>query len=255
MNGFWRERAVLITGASSGIGRALALELGRHGARVGLFARRAEALEAAAAAITDAGGAALVLPGDVTQLAHLKNAVARMETEWGGVDVLVANAGAARPRNPFDPEAVAALMAVNFQGAVNAVGAVLPVMQRRRRGHLVAISSLASVRGFPQGPAYSASKAALSTYFEALRVRLRPYGIAVTTVHPGFVDTEMTQGAGWLPLMVTAERAAAIIRRGMERGKATVNFPWPAVLAMGLVRRLPNGLFDRLVGRVPARED
>ncbi|OUM98299.1 MAG: hypothetical protein BAA04_11995 [Firmicutes bacterium ZCTH02-B6] len=255
MSAYWRERTVLITGASSGIGRALAVELGRLGARVGLLARRAEALKATAAAVQSAGGVALAMPGDVTLLADVQRAVGQMEAAWGGVDVLVANAGVARPRDPFDPEAVAALMAVNFQGAVNAVGAVLPGMQRRRRGHLVAISSLASVRGFPQGPAYSASKAALSTYFEALRVRLRQYGIAVTTVHPGFVDTEMTQGAGWLPLIVSAERAAVIIRKGIERGKPTVTFPLPAVLAMGLVRRMPAGLFDRVVGRVPPRED
>src|SRR5690606_31973993 len=162
---------------SSGIGRALAVELGRWGARVALMARREAALHEAAAAVAAAGGQALVLPGDVTRFDHVRAAVQRVVDCWGGVDVLVANAGVARPRDPFDPAAVAAVMAVNFQGAVNAVGAVLPVMRRQAGGRLVAVSSLAGVRGFPQGPAYSASKAALTAYFEALRTRLRPAGI------------------------------------------------------------------------------
>jgi len=253
--GFWRGRNVFITGASSGIGRALAVELGRWGARVALMARREAALHEAAAAVAAAGGQALVLPGDVTRFDHVRAAVQRVVDCWGGVDVLVANAGVARPRDPFDPAAVAAVMAVNFQGAVNAVGAVLPVMRRQAGGRLVAVSSLAGVRGFPQGPAYSASKAALTAYFEALRTRLRPAGILVTVVRPGFVATEMTAGAGRLPLMVPAEWAAVIIRRGIERGKTSVNFPWLAARAMGLVRWLPDGLFDRLVGRIPGRED
>lgn len=253
--GLWRDRVVLITGASSGIGRALAVELGRWGARVGLLARGQDGLQAAAAAVEAAGGAARVLPGDVTRLADVRRAVDRIAAEWGGIDVLVANAGVARPRNPFDPDAVAAVMAINFQGAVNAVGAVLPLMERQGGGRLVAVSSLAAVRGFPQGPAYAASKAAMSTYFEALRVRLRPAGIAVTIVRPGFVDTGMTAGAGRLPLVLSAERAAVIIRRGLERGRAVIDFPWPAALAMRLVARLPNGLFDWLVGRIPPRED
>ncbi|HEY8418163.1 MAG TPA: SDR family NAD(P)-dependent oxidoreductase [Limnochordales bacterium] len=246
---------MLITGASSGIGRALAVELGRFGARVGLLARREAALREAAAAVAAAGGQALVLPGDVTHFAQVQAAVQTVVDRWGGVDVLVANAGTARPRNPFDPVAVAALMAVNFQGAVNAVGAVLPVMQRQGGGRLVAVSSLAAVRGFPQGPAYAASKAAMAAYFEALRSRLRPHGILVTIVRPGFVETEMTAGAGRLPLMVPAERAAVVIRRGIERGRTSIDFPWLAARAIGLVRWLPDGLFDRLVGGIPARQD
>lgn len=253
--GFWQGRVVLVTGASSGIGRALAVELGRHGARVGLLARRETALEDTRAAVEAAGGAALPLCGDVTQLEQVKQAVDRVMDRWDRVDVLVANAGTARPRNPFDAQAVAALMAVNFQGAVNAVGAVLPVMQRQGNGRLVTISSLAAVRGFPQGPAYSASKAAMSTYFEGLRALLRPHGIGVTIVRPGFVETEMTAGAGRLPLVVSAEDAALTIRRGIERERTVIDFPWPAAVAMGVIRRLPNGLFDRLVGRVPPRGD
>src|SRR5690606_38594950 len=91
--------------------------------------------------------------------------------------------------------------------------------------------------------------------FEALRVRLCPAGIAVTIVRPGVVDTGMTAGAGRLPLVLSAERAAVIIRRGLERGRAVIDFPWPAALAMRLVARLPSGLFDWLVGRIPHRED
>ncbi|MFS8544266.1 MAG: SDR family NAD(P)-dependent oxidoreductase, partial [Limnochordales bacterium] len=208
---------------------------------------------AAAEAVTPATMSRIV--GALVELGLVRRAVDRIAAEWGGIDVLVANAGVARPRNPFDPDAVAAVMAINFQGAVNAVGAVLPLMERQGGGRLVAVSSLAAVRGFPQGPAYAASKAAMSTYFEALRVRLRPAGIAVTIVRPGFVDTGMTAGAGRLPLVLSAERAAVIIRRGLERGRAVIDFPWPAALAMRLVARLPNGLFDWLVGRIPPRED
>ncbi|HYP52280.1 MAG TPA: SDR family NAD(P)-dependent oxidoreductase, partial [Pyrinomonadaceae bacterium] len=190
----WTDKVVLITGASSGIGRALAVELGRRGARAGLFARRAELLEEAAREVEQAGGKALALPGDVRDAGEVERAAARVREAWGRVDVLVANSGVGviTPAATLRAEEVAEVISVNTLGAVNSVAAVLPDMLARGAGQLVAVSSLAAYRGLPKSAAYSASKAAVSTFFESLRVDLRGTGVDVTVIHPGFVKTPMT---------------------------------------------------------------
>ncbi|MGI8567130.1 MAG: SDR family NAD(P)-dependent oxidoreductase, partial [Pyrinomonadaceae bacterium] len=178
----WSNQIVLITGASSGIGGALAVELGRRGAALGLFARRADELMKVAEEIERGGGKALVLPGDVRQSSEIENAAARLREQWGRIDVLVANSGVGiiTPASELRADTVANVISVNTIGVVNSVAAVLPDMLARQRGHLVAISSLAAFRGLPKSAAYSASKAAVSTFFESLRVDLRGSGVDVT---------------------------------------------------------------------------
>lgn len=253
----WKDKVVLVTGASSGIGRALAVELGRRGARVGLLARRAEALIEVAGEIERAGGKALALTADVRDAAEVERAVARVQELWGGIDVLVANAGMSTTTGATKLNAGEAsdVISVNVNGVINSVAAVLPGMLERKAGHLVAISSLASYRGMPKSGAYSASKAAVSTFFESLRVDLRRSGIAVTTIHPGFIRTPMTAGRKTrLPFLMEVEPAARLILRAVERRARTYAFPWQLAGVVRLMKYLPDALYDRLASNTSFRD-
>ncbi len=241
----------LITGASTGIGHALALELARRGYAVGLVARRAELLEEAAQAIRAAGGTAAWAVADVTDRAAMEAAAARIEAEIGPIDLLVANAGGGppAPAHKVPVDAVLESMSLNFNGALFAAGAVLPGMLARKRGHISVVSSVASFRGMPTQGAYCASKAAISTLFEAWRIDLRGSGIAVTTIHPGFVATPLTaKNKAPMPFLLSAEQAARIIASGLARRDADITFPWQLRILMGwLLRWTPAWIWDRVI--------
>ncbi|MCA1632647.1 MAG: SDR family NAD(P)-dependent oxidoreductase [Acidobacteria bacterium] len=253
----WKDKVVLITGASSGIGRALALALGRRGSRVGLLARRAEVLIELAGEVERAGGKALALAADVRDAGEMKKAAERVREQWGHVDVLVANAGMSTTTAGADLDAAEAgdVISINVIGVVNSVAAVLPSMIERGGGHLVAISSLAAYRGLPKSGAYSASKAAVSTLFESLRVDLRKRGIAVTVIHPGFIRTPMTAGRKKrLPFLLEVDDAACRILRAIERRARTYAFPWQLAAVVRLLKHVPNALYDRIASNSSFRD-
>ena len=241
-------KSVLLTGASSGIGRTVAIELGRQGARVGLVARREDQLEDVAKDVRAAGGETLVLPADVSDRGEVARVVEDIEREWGQVDVVVANAGVGvtRSAKKIRVDDIELMMRVNFMGAVYPILAALPKMIERGAGQVVGVSSLAAFRGLPTSAGYSASKAALSAFLEGLRVELRPLGVEVTTVHPGFIRTPMTaNNKFYMPFLMDADKAARIIVSGIRAGKTEVNFPWQLASLMRAVRRLPNAVYDR----------
>jgi short-subunit dehydrogenase len=253
----WTQKVVLITGASSGIGQALAVELGKRGARLGLTARRAEELLRVADEVGRAGGEALALPADVRDPEALKEATERVRARWGRIDVLIANAGmsstAAATR--LNAGEVGDVITVNVIGVVNSVAAVLPGMLERGSGHLVAISSLASYRGMPKSGAYSASKAAISTFFESLRVDLGKSGIDVTVIHPGFIRTPMTANRKKkLPFLLEVDDAACRIIRAVERRARTYAFPWQLAALVRVIKHIPGRLYDRLASNSNFRE-
>ena len=253
----WKEKVVLITGASSGIGRALAIELGRRGARLGLTARRAEELSKVAEEVSLAGGLALALPADVRSTEEIDGVASRLREKFGRVDVLIANAGMSTTTAGTHLDAAEAgdVITINVIGVVNSVAAVLPDMIKRGEGHLVAISSLASYRGMPKSGAYSASKAAVSTFFESLRVDLRQSGIAVTVIHPGFIRTPMTANRKKkLPFLLEVDDAACRIIRAVERRARTYAFPWQLASLVRVIKYMPGRLYDRLASNSNFRE-
>jgi len=240
----------IVTGASSGIGKALALRLGAEGYRVGLIARRRDELDAVAAAIAAAGGEAVPAVGDVGDRAALRAAFALVEGRLGPTDVLVANAGFGAPTqlDPLNTADVEQTIRVNVLGVVYSVEAVLPGMLSRGRGHLLAISSLAAFKGLPGESAYCASKAAVNTYMEGLRIAVRRKGVVVTTVCPGFVQTPMSAMNSAMPFLMSADSAARRIARLIARRRGGVHcFPMPMALLMSLIARLPDAVVARLV--------
>jgi short-subunit dehydrogenase len=256
---FWHQKCAIITGASSGIGWKLADLLAARGARVGLMARREPLLNELARLITSRGGRAACAVADVADLPAVRTALRTLEDELGPCDVLIANAGIYRKTSggEFDPVKADAVVATNLQGVIHAIGAVLPGMVKRRSGHLAAVASMAGALGLPGAAAYSASKAAVITLLESLRVDLRLLGIKVTTICPAYVDTPMiTDGdRATIKNLVSAQDAARRIVRAIERGRAECWFPWSTRLSTKLARWLPCSLYDRIMVHFPEMEE
>jgi len=247
----------MITGASSGIGRGLALELARRGAKLGLIARRVDALDELVGEIAALGSKGLALPADVQNSTSLGEAVKRISGELGPIDVLIANAGIGPTKDAADlrGEDVAEVINVNVIGAANSATAVVPQMTARGQGHLVVISSLAAYRGLPKSAAYCASKAAVSAFFESLRLDLEPRGIDVTIIHPGFIKTDLTAGRhAQLPFLMELDAAVLKIVGAIERRKKTYAFPWQLATIVRAGMIMPIWMYDRISRKNSFRE-
>jgi short-subunit dehydrogenase len=248
-------RRALVTGASSGIGRALVLELAGRGTAVVALARRRERLDELAREVRMRHPAAppvAVLELDVTDGDALAVAIARADDE-APFDLVVANAGVGlgAPAAELTRAAVERTFAVNVLAAAATLQAALPGMLARRRGTLCGVSSLAGSGGMPGSGAYAASKAALSTLLETFAIDLAGSGVRVCDVQPGYVHSEMTAGASHpLPLVWSAERAAAHIVARLERGAVRVRFPWPIVLGLDALRVLPRWVWRAVMRRL-----
>jgi short-subunit dehydrogenase len=244
------NQTAVITGASSGIGWALAQALAGKGCKVGLVARRQEQLAALAQQIKQAGGQAAIAPADVGDRAAVLAAVRQVREQLGPIDLLVANAGVGAPTllDPVNVGDAEKMFQINVLGVIYCIEAVLPEMLQRGRGHLAAVSSLAAYKGFPGESAYCASKAAVNVYLEGLRIQLRGKGIAVTTLCPGFVKTPMTEVNEFkMPFLLQADEAARRMVRALERRKKFYGFPWQTNLLMKLTRWLPDWFMARLM--------
>lgn len=243
-------QVAVITGASSGIGWALAQALAAEGCKVGLTARRREPLADLARQIEKAGGSAAFAVADVAEREQIVAAIHDLAARLGPIDLLVANAGVGAPTTiePFNVADVERMFRVNVLGVVYSLEAVLPQMLQRRRGHLAAISSLAGQKGLPGESAYTSSKAAVNVFMDGLRVQLRSKGITVTTICPGFVKTPMTDPNEFkMPWLLTAEEAARRIIRALKRKRKVYNFPWQTALLMKCSRWAPDWLLDRMM--------
>ena len=237
---------ILITGASSGIGEALARELTRRGHAVALLARRADLLEKLAAELPGS----VAIPCDVADAASVAAAVQHAEKTLGGpIDLAIANAGIGVPSHAakFRIEDAERMVRVNVIGTMNLFAAVIPSMIARRGGRFAGVASIAGHRGLPTSSVYSSTKAAMLAFLEASRIELVPYGVGVTTVNPGFIDTPMVSKNKAMPFLMTAPKAAAIIANGLERGKRVVEFPLPMSLLMRSLRFVPDALYERVL--------
>lgn len=245
------DQVAIITGASSGIGWALAKVVAEEKCKVGLIARRRDQLETLANEIRQTGGVAAVAPADVGDRAAVLSAIAAIRDQLGPIDLLIANAGVGVPTllSPVNVPDVEKMFRVNVLGMVYAIEGVLPEMLQRGRGHLAGVSSLGAYQGLPGESGYCASKAAVSTYLDGLRIHLRDRGIVVTTICPGFIKTPMTAVNKFpMPWLMDADPAARRIVRALHRRSKVYNFPWQTTLLTKLSRWLPDWMIARAMG-------
>ena len=247
----------MITGASSGIGRGLALEIASRGANLGLLARREDLLDEIAGEARERNVSAVVATADVRDAKAVRAAADRFREELGPIDVLIANAGIGTADHALKlaPEHAAEVMGINVLGAVNSVAAVAPEMVAQGHGRLVAISSLAAYRGLPKSAAYCASKAAVTAYFESVRIDLRNTGVGVTIIYPGFIRTGITRGRkAKMPYLMDLEPAVKKIVWAIEKEKNAYAFPWQlaTIVRSGLL--MPVAMYDWIAERNSFRE-
>lgn len=238
-------KVVWVVGASTGIGRELALLLARSGVRVAASARSADKLGDLAALAPGI----LAVPADVTRLGELVAAHARISAELGPIDLAILNAGVWDPIDARELSAarLARAMEVNFSGIANALEPLIPAMLARGSGHLALVASVAGYRGLPKAAAYAPTKAAVISLAEVLRFDLERHGLTVSVINPGFVDTPMTAvNAFPMPFMIPADDAARRIVRGLARKKFEIAFPWQLVSLLKVMRILPYGLYFRV---------
>ena len=250
---------VFITGASSGIGQALARACLDRGWRVALVARRAQQLHdwLAMQSPPPAPGQAAVYPADVCRQDQLRQAAHDCQREMGVPDLVIANAGISLgvdTSQPEDLEVMRQVFETNVLGLAATFQPFVEPMRQRGSGRLVAIASVAGIRGLPGHAAYCASKAAVVSYAESLRGELRSSGVQVLTISPGYVATPLTARNRYpMPFLMPADEFATRALRAIERGQRHAVIPWPMALVAALMRCLPPALWDRLLQGQPRK--
>ena len=244
----WQGRRVWIVGASSGIGAALAADLDARGARLALSARSAGRLRDVAEGMRDV----MLLPLDVTDAGAFTPAMMQILDAWGGLDLVILNAGTYTPLRAWDLTTDTARQTVhtNLLGVMDGVAAVVPQMLRQQGGAIAIVGSVAGYRGLPRALAYGPSKAALINFAETLYLDLAPEGVSVFIINPGFVATPLSaQNDFDMPALISAEDAARRIVRGFAGGAFEIHFPQRFTRVMKLLRWLPDRLYFSLVSR------
>jgi short-subunit dehydrogenase len=244
-----KNKVVVITGASSGIGLKIAEQLADEGCHLALLARRIELLEEIKKRISRDDLNILTLRCDISSREEVTHAFTEIFKVFNRIDIALLNAGVdhrIKTKN-FNSKYAEEIFGVNVLGLIYCVEALLPKLKEQQHGMIVGVSSLAEVRGFPKSGFYCASKAAASKFLESIRVELRKYNIKVLTVKPGFVKTPMTDKNEFkMPFLMDVKKAASIIIKGMKKEKRIIQFPFPLVIGASLIKMLPDFIFDYL---------
>jgi len=247
-------RRIVITGASAGIGEALARRYAGPGTVIGLVARRREPMQALASSLP---GRFEIYALDVADGAAMERAAREFCSRHGAPDLVIANAGVSigtHGDDPADVEKLRSVLEINVVGLAATLAAFAPAMRAERRGTLCGIASVAGFRGLPGAGAYSASKAAAIAWLEALRVELVGSGVSVVTICPGYIDTPMTRVNRYrMPFLLPAGEAARRIARAIAARRRLVVIPWQMALVSVLLRLAPAWLYDRFAARAPRK--
>ena len=246
---FFLNKVAIVTGASTGIGRAIAFALAKEGACVALAARRENSLLELAREIKEMGREVLVLRTDVTEPDQVESMVQQVLEQWGRVDILISNAGEyiRGPIIDIHPADLQRSLNVNYFGGVYCIKAVLPHMIEKKRGHILAVTSMDGKIGLPLDAPYVSAKFALTGFLEVLRQEVREHGITVTNVLPGRVDTEMIDHLkfSWVSPKISPEAVARATMNGLRRGKPIVIVP-PQAKLLYYINVFAPSLSDRL---------
>lgn len=255
---FWKDKVVLLTGASSGIGEALAVEMAKRGAILGLLARRGELLKDLASKCEKLSAIARIFPCDITDEIGVKEAAENLRKEFGRIDILIANAGiggGTKHAKDLVPTDFRRVIDTNLNGSVNSVAAVLPEMLDRGEGQIVAVSSLAGFRGLPKSASYCASKAGMTAFFESVRLDVQDRGVAVTIIQPGFIKTPLTSGRkNKMPFLMELEDSVPMFLKAIEKKKKFSAFPWQLAMFVRAGRIFPAWLYDKIASGAKYRE-
>jgi short-subunit dehydrogenase len=247
-------RRVFITGASAGIGAALARHYAGANTSIGLFARRRDLLEKLAASLPGRTG---IYPSDIADTAAIAAAAQDFIARFGAPDLVIANAGISVGTHGDelqDIEKLHRVLSVNVTGLAATLAAFAPSMRAAGEGTLCGIASVAGFRGIPGAGAYSSSKAAAIAWLEALRNELAGSGVSVVTICPGYIDTPMTQVNKYrMPFLISADDAATRFARAIEARRRLAVIPWQMAIVSALLRVLPGALYDRLASRAPRK--
>ena len=245
---------ILVTGASSGLGWALARLYAEPGVTLHLVARRSDRLKTLAPILVERGANPVLHEADVRDRSRMEALSREVLESSGPPDLILANAGVRGEEEGNDLRAMEAVLATNVLGVLNTVLPFLPSLKKEGRGRIAVVGSLAGYRGLPKAGAYCASKAALSAWTDAIRYEAEPFGVTVSLVNPGYVATEMTRRNSYpMPFLLKAPDAALRIRSGIDRGRARIEFPLPLVLLVRTLALLPPRLGDRLLRLLSAK--
>ncbi|HEY3251853.1 MAG TPA: SDR family NAD(P)-dependent oxidoreductase [Ignavibacteria bacterium] len=242
-----KYKNVLLIGASQGIGKALATEYAKHGSNLVISSRNSDVLKKISEEINSQGGNCLYFQCDVTKLAGVSKTIQFASEKLGSIDLAIINSGVGGPRwmDAFSSSDFIRILEVNTFGIAHSLECLIPLMMKQGYGTIAGVTSMADSRGYPGSSGYGASKAAASMLLESARVELKKHNIKVITVRPGFVRTAMTAKNEFkMPLLMEPEKAARKIRKGIEKGRSVVQFPWPIVWATRIIKNVPNWLYD-----------
>jgi short-subunit dehydrogenase len=246
---------VFLTGASSGLGAALARRYAAQGAVLGLYARRLDPLQRLAAMLAPASCS--VYAGDVRDASSLRTAAHDFMVRYGAPDVVVANAGVSigtLTAHEDDNDTFRTILDTNVLGMVHTFQPFMSAMVAEKHGKLVGVASIAGFRGLPGSGAYSASKAAAISYLESLRVELAGSGVDVVTLCPGYIATPMTERNPYpMPFLLSADEAARLTMRAISRGRRFYVFPWQMACVGTVLRALPRPVYDWAFARAPRK--
>ncbi len=253
------SKAIFITGASSGIGEALSVRYANEGVVLGLLSTgKSISLETVAQACRDKGAKVYTFAADVSDSVAVAGAAREFLSVAGKIDIVIANAGVAIVENDGEGRLLEVAMGninVNYYGVINTLSPFIDTMKNQKSGSLAVISSISALRATHNSGPYSASKAAVNLWTEGLRLRLRPFDVCVTTLCVGFVDTAMTKpNKFWMPGLITAEKAAALIARDIDRKSRLTVLPWTSGGLWTLFSFMPGALYDWLIDMAKQRQ-
>jgi short-subunit dehydrogenase len=252
-----KDKNVILTGATSGIGYALAKKLAKEKCNLAIVSRRVEILEDLAGELRKFGKDIYVVKCDVSKKKDVKEAIAIIKNKLGKVDIAIFNSGISyRGAADGTEDKYEQIIKVNLLGLIYCVEEVLEDFKNNKDGIIAGVSSLADSRGYPFSSYYSASKAAATKYLESLRVELKPYNVKILTIKPGFVRTPMTdKNEFYMPFLMEVDKAADIILKGIKKEKTVIQFPFPIVLGSKILGIIPNKLYDFLMSKqLPAKK-